>query len=254
VNKKITVSLVSHQQIELCQALITRLNIHCSKHIAKIILTHNLPENRQVQSEKISLIETFNKHPKGFGTNHNQAAAGIQTPFILIINPDIFFEYDFLAPQIEWLEEADRKTDSALVLTSPVVMNPDGTQANFARSLYTPSEIWAQRKLKKSVPFDKAAWLAGMCWLVKTERFHQISGFDERFFMYCEDADFCGRLRLAGDQFAVCTDSVVIHDARRTSHRSIRFTLIHLRSALRLWASKSFWQYKSLLTTQGWKT
>jgi N-acetylglucosaminyl-diphospho-decaprenol L-rhamnosyltransferase len=253
VKKKITVSVVSHQQIELCQDLITRLNNYCSEHIAQIVLTHNLPENQQVESQKIALIEIFNKQPQGFGANHNQAIANVRTPFTLIINPDILFEYDFLAPQLDWFAAAINKAGPPLVMTSPVVMNPDGSQANFARNLYTPREIWTQRKLKMPVPFKQAAWLAGMCWLVKTDRFKNISGFDARFFMYCEDADFCGRLRLTGDGFEVCTESIVIHDARRSSHHSLKYTLIHLRSALRLWTSKSFWLYKDLLKTHALK-
>jgi N-acetylglucosaminyl-diphospho-decaprenol L-rhamnosyltransferase len=247
VNKKITVSLVSHQQIELCQSLVTRLNEHCSEHIGQIVLTHNRPENQQISSEKIELIEIFNQQPKGFGANHNQAVTKIFTPFALIINPDILFEYDFLAPQLEWFDKANKAAESPLAMTSPVVMNPDASPANFARNLYTPSEIWTQRKLKMPVRFKQAAWLAGMCWLVKTDRFNNIAGFDERFFMYCEDADFCARLRLAGDEFEVCTDSMVIHDARRTSQHSLKYTLIHLQSALRLWTSKSFWLYKAFL-------
>jgi N-acetylglucosaminyl-diphospho-decaprenol L-rhamnosyltransferase len=247
VNKKITVSLVSHQQIALCQDLVTRLNSHCCEHIEQIVLTHNLPEDQQLRSEKIELIEIFNARPKGFGANHNQAVTKIITPFALIINPDILFEYDFLAPQLDWFNNPPADSHPHLAMTSPVVMNPDASQANFARNLYTPIEIWAQRKLKMPVNFKQAAWLAGMCWLVKTDQFKNIGGFDERFFMYCEDADFCGRLRLADRSFAVCTDSIVIHDARRSSHRAIKYTLIHLQSALRLWTSKSFWRYKGLL-------
>jgi N-acetylglucosaminyl-diphospho-decaprenol L-rhamnosyltransferase len=247
VNKTITVSLVSHQQIELCQALIERLNRYCSEHIHRIVLTHNVPEKVRIVSEKIELIEIVNAHRKGFGANHNQAATKIGTPYALIINPDIFFEYDFLAPQLEWFEAVSNQTQSPLAMLSPVVMNPDSTQANFARKLYTPREIWSQRKLKMPVKFKEAAWIAGMCWLVKTDRFKSIGGFDERFFMYCEDADFCGRLRLAGNQFEVCTDSIVIHEAQRASHGSTKYTLIHLQSALRMWTSKSFWLYKAHL-------
>ncbi len=257
VDKKITVSLVSHQQLDLCRALVQRLNDHCRTHIASIVLTHNLPETETIDSPHIKLIEIRNKAPMGFGANHNKAIASVETDLALIINPDILFEYDFLQPLVESLERPTNsnltapetlKSDNAqqpLALISPIIMNPDGSRANFARNLYTPAEIWQQRKLKTPVAFSKAAWIAGMCWLVKTREFKSLGGFDPRFFMYCEDTDFCARLRLAQLDFAVCTESIVVHDARRTSHRSFKYTLMHLKSALKFWLSSSFWRYRA---------
>jgi hypothetical protein len=40
--------------------------------------------------------------------------------------------------------------------------------------------------------------VAGMFMLLRREAFAQVGGFDERYFMYCEDFDLCARLRLAG--------------------------------------------------------
>ena len=42
------------------------------------------------------------------------------------------------------------------------------------------------------------SWFTAACVLVRAQAYHQIGGFDEAFFMYFEDVDFCLRLEAAG--------------------------------------------------------
>jgi len=67
-----------------------------------------------------------------------------------------------------------------------------------------------------------------------------MGGFDERYFMYCEDVDLCLRLRLAGLRLVRAPVSVV-HAGRGASRRSAVHLAWHVRSLLRLWCSRSFW-------------
>ena len=41
-------------------------------------------------------------------------------------------------------------------------------------------------------------WLGGACIALRRETLEELNGFDERFFMYCEDMDLCKRIRQAG--------------------------------------------------------
>ena len=70
----LTISIVSHGQSKLIVPLLNNL-IKFKKSFEKIFITINIPENikplSDLKSSKIKYI--FNKYPKGFGENHNQA-------------------------------------------------------------------------------------------------------------------------------------------------------------------------------------
>ncbi len=80
-------------------------------------------------------------------------------------------------------------------------------------------------------------WLAGMFLLLRREAFAAVGGFDERFHMYCEDADLCLRLQLAGWRVRLVEDVAVVHAAQRASRRSWQHLRWHLTSLLRHWFS-----------------
>jgi GT2 family glycosyltransferase len=58
-------------------------------------------------------------------------------------------------------------------------------------------------------PQRSTQFLSGCCLLVRCNFFEQIGGFDERFFMYAEDLDFCLRARAVGTEFVVINQSIV---------------------------------------------
>ena len=79
-----------------------------------------------------------------------------------------------------------------------------------------------------------------MVWRAKA--FAAVGGFDERYFMYCEDTDICLRLQLAGWHMREAPVTVV-HDARRHTGRDWRHLRWHMASVWRLWSSAAFWRY-----------
>lgn len=54
-------------------------------------------------------------------------------------------------------------------------------------------------------------YVSGACMLVRREVFEKIGLFDERFFFYFEDVDFCTRAKMAGFKIEVNQDAVVEH-------------------------------------------
>ena len=187
-----------------------------------------------------------NSAPKGFGANHNQAFATCGEEFFCVLNPDIVFQGDPFERLIATLRQPN------VGVCAPVIVDPDGRRQDSARRFPTPWRIIRRRVLRREEyrTTEKNGevgrvlqpdWIAGMFMLFRSDVFRKVGGFDERYFMYCEDADICLRLKKKGFDVVQCTDEQVIHDARRSSHRSLRHLNWHVRSLLRFFLTHPFY-------------
>ncbi len=131
-------------------------------------------------------------------------------------------------------------------VAAPAVLEPDGRIADTARGLITPWEL-IRRRMPTYAPPERPHWFAGMFLLFRSDAFAAVDGFDEGFFMYCEDFDICARMRLAGWPLSLVPQVQVVHAAQQLSHRSLRHLRWHLSSLSRMWTSANFWRYRGLV-------
>jgi N-acetylglucosaminyl-diphospho-decaprenol L-rhamnosyltransferase len=236
----VTVSIVSHGQWAMLRPLVDQLHAHCRGSVARIVLTVNVAEAADVPADwDLPLEIVRNATPRGFGANHNAAFAHCTSPWFLVLNPDIRLDGDVLAALLA-------RARPASGLLTPRIHEPHKAAPEPYRGLLTPAELLRRRSPGHRPP-RHPAWVAGMFMLLRAEAFAAVRGFDERFFMYCEDFDLCARLRLAGWELQVEESLSVLHDARRASNSSLRPLLWHLASFARIWTSPSFWRYAALL-------
>ena len=80
-------------------------------------------------------------------------------------------------------------------------------------------------------PF-KMLCVQGSFFVIRTKMFRQLCGFDERYFMYMEDADLCRFVSVVSDLW-YCPDTKVIHRWERGSHKDPKLRKIHIRSMLK---------------------
>ena len=206
----------------------------------EIVLTLNLPEDESFLDAFIDLpIHVIrNSSPKGFGANHNAAFVASRGEHFVVVNPDIRARDFSLLPLILTL------SGSRVGACGPVVLNASGDVEDSARrfpSLWRLTQRIVGRiaKMKRAPDYrwhDRSIsvdWLAGMFVMFHRDAFKEVRGFDERFFMYMEDADICRRLRVIGWETRLCPETTVIHDGQRASRRSVRHMTWHLRSAFR---------------------
>jgi len=237
----VTLSVISHGHTEVITHLLEDLTRCKPPQLAKLVITLNLCEERPKIPRGLNVPVHWcaNPDPKGFGANHNAAFRYCDTEWFAVVNPDIRFEHDPFKPMIH-------EANDNFGIVAPTVLNADRSIADSARGLITPWEIIA-RRVNPCVPFPHPVWMAGMFLLFRADAYRGVSGFDERFHLYCEDFDICARIRLLGWPIKRCDHSIVVHDARRASHSSPQHLFWHVCSLLRMWTSRTWWRYRRLL-------
>jgi N-acetylglucosaminyl-diphospho-decaprenol L-rhamnosyltransferase len=233
----LSISIVSHGQGALVGKLIQDIAKFSYDFSLHVVLTKNISEELPFRPEEfpfsIEIIE--NSSPKGFGANHNAAFKRTQGKWFCIMNPDILLPINPFSRLIEEIEQAQG------AVIAPAVLSMEGLIEDSVRRFPTPLSI-----IMKALglgdgryPFGigdeafVADWVGGMFMLFRSEDYRSIDGFDERFFLYYEDVDICARLRKADHSVVACPKAYVIHDARRTSHRKLRYMRWHATSMLR---------------------
>lgn len=245
---QLSISVVSHGQMALIAGLMQDIQRHCRTSSIEFILTLNIEEPLKFHDSDFFYPVKIVKNlvPKGFGANHNQAFEFSQGAYFCIINPDIRFESNPFPELLKCFEN----TRTGVV--APLVLGPSGELEDSVRRFPTPTIIFS-KSLGKRQKTDSLVstqdvgpvWVGGMFMLFPSHIFKQLHGFDERYFLYYEDVDLCGRLQLVGYRVAVCTGSQVVHHARRTSHRSLKYLRWHLTSMLRFFLSPVYRQLKA---------
>lgn len=243
----VSISVVSHLQIGLAAALCRDLEDYCKDSSFELILTLNLDENLPFAldafSYPIKLIR--NATPLGFGANHNQAFTHASGQNFCVMNPDIRLTGNPFNALLACLE------DSSVGVAAPLVLGEQGEVEDSARRFPGPLKILC-KAIGGCVGPDYAIndapiypdWVGGMFMLFPRGIFERLRGFDERYFLYYEDVDICGRLRLLGHEVALCPQARVTHHAQRSSHRSFRYLRWHLRGMARFFLSPVYWRLR----------
>ena len=181
-----------------------------------------------------SLIE--NRENLGFARAVNQGLARTTAPLVLIMNPDC----RLVAGAIATLR-SELALHEYCAIVGPRILNPDGSVQGSARGdpdmltgLFGRTASLARlmpwlRISQRNVVSDAAIrsghqsvvvdWLSGACMLVRREALQKMKGFDERYFLYWEDADLCRRLRGAGYHVRYVPGATAIHRVGHSSNR-----------------------------------
>lgn len=241
----LVVSIVSHGHGSCVQALLAAICKYSAGIVTRVVLTLNVPEPEPqvpLSGWPFVLDVKHNQVPLGFGANHNKALQNAHEQFVCVLNPDVQFgAADPFAPLV------DMAALPAVGCSYPEQVDGAGCLQDFERELPSPWALLRRRMFHRRE--SRIDWVSGACMVFSSRVWRAVGGFDERYFLYCEDVDLCLRLRLAGLQLVKAPASIV-HAGQRASGRSLQHLLWHVQSLFRLWRSPAYRRVKELLGTQ----
>ena len=195
----------------------------------------------------------------GFARACNQGARESRARYLLFLNPDATLAPGSLGALAAILEARPR-----VGVVGPRTRSANGDiQVSTGPDLSLVSEI-RQRRLVRGVARRDAAilaeaeglhavereadWVSGACLMIRRDAFDSVSGFDERFFLYEEDADLCRRVRQAGWQVLFSPSAEARHALGRSMARSPeRARLEYQRSHLLYYRKHRGWLQRAVL-------
>ena len=65
-------------------------------------------------------------------------------------------------------------------------------------------------------------WVSGACMIMEKRIFDEVNGFDENFFLYCEDEDLCRRISERGHEIVVDPSFTILHNEGYIKSRESR--------------------------------
>ena len=184
--------------------------------------TDGTPELVRERFPSVRLVEL--PENRGFGAGNNAGMEVAGGDWFLLLNPDAWPVGDAVERLAAF---GDEHPESAVV--GPRLRNPDGSLQRSVRGFPTlwrlATEYLFLRKLAPrtralnafyGARFDhesvrEADWLYGACLLVRRAATQEVGLFDEDFFLFSEETDWCYRFREAGWKVLFYPGAEVVH-------------------------------------------
>lgn len=239
----LVVSVISHGHGPCVQALLEDLARFSSATVHRVVLTQNLheaPPQAPGVGWPFILQVVKNESPAGFGANHNRALTNATEDFVCVLNLDVG-----LGGHDPFAALTQAAGLQGVGCSYPVQLDEHGRVQDSEREVPSPLTLLRRRLLGRAE--TRVDWVNAACLVLPVSVWQDLGGFDERYFMYCEDVDFCLRLRLRGLRL-VKAPVQIIHAGQRASGRRLNHLAWHVRSLWRLWNSPVYRQAQHLLT------
>lgn len=240
---RLFISVVSHGHSDLIAALdcIPKLN-----QDFVVVVKNNLECPREIVKLNTLGVKVINERfNSGFGENNNIVFDYCQNElmmsdddYFLVLNPDVVVDKDVIKDFLS-LTASDRlKFSTANLYKDSSFETPDNSIRRFPKAIDFFNSFLG---IGKPYHYDKSImrsqshvdWAAGSCLLFRADHYKRLNGFDERFFMYCEDIDICRRSHELNEPLTFLPEIKMLHLAEH-SNRSI-------------FSKHFFWHVKSII-------
>lgn len=205
--------------------------LEAQKQLDKIIIVENSSNGNELRA----LMGTFKDDKQveilspsqnlGFSVGVSLAVESvIESDFdaFLIVNNDILVPPNLIEILIKGIQAASFDIAAPLIYHYPE-KHLLWSQGNFYNTFFG----LVRNRPIPYLPRD-VFYLTGCCLFVRKEVFDSIGLFDDSFFMYGEDVEFCHRARKSGFRLGVVKDAEIYHRANASSQHNSLFYEYHI--------------------------
>lgn len=155
----------------------------------------------------------------GFAAGNNLAIPHITTPYVVLLNTDVFVSPNWLGELVAVAEA----NPLAAVIQPKILAYHQPTYFEYAGASGGWIDKWGypfcRGRIFDTLEEDKGQydkpdsifWASGACMLIRTEVIHKIGLFEPYFFAHWEEIDFCWRAQNYGYKIMVAPQSIVWH-------------------------------------------
>jgi GT2 family glycosyltransferase len=151
----------------------------------------------------------------GLSGSYNYALYNCSTKYIFITQPDVTLELNAITK----LYDAIKKYNNSAILASKVVYDDNQLDTDYRLLKFNKNNkiINIKKRILNHFSYDEIQ--GDICvdavtcttMFINCEFIKKIGGWDNNFFMYCEDMDLCLRARISGYQIIKVSESKVKH-------------------------------------------
>lgn len=251
----ISIIIIEYHSLEEITKCIDAVKKNCDGIDYELLVSSNSCYSKEKQEEIVNEITDakwlFNEKNGGFAYGMNQGLKYAKGEYLVVMNPDVEIKgsldtlTDFLASHKE------------VGAIAPQIIGHDGVIQDSCRKFVTLWRFLA-RQIRRtftkevSVRTDKFDYsrtqtmdsVIGAFIMVKRETYEKVGGFDDNYFMYAEDIDWCTRIWQAGYQIVYCPKVQVEYEGSRKARINIKYAKIFINSHLKYWKKFGFfWGY-----------
>ena len=232
----LSIIIVSFNTKELLRNCIESVIKNTEKVKYEIIVVDNASKDGSTELvngfskiNRFKLIE--NKTNMGFGHANNQGMKECSGKYILLLNSDTLIKNNAIEKMISWME-----LNPKVGVASCALLNNDGSiqgtggyfpslirvfswmtiqDIPFIDNLIKPFHPMRSKSFRKGDAFFKEEkeldWVTGAFFLIRRKVIDKVGYFDEDYFMYTEEVDYCYRIKMAGWKIYYVPTPSVIH-------------------------------------------
>ena len=241
----LTIVIVNWNSKDMLRDCINSILKYNDMRLIRIVVVDN--DSSDKSAEMINILFPFimlinSGGNIGFARANNMALPHINSPYVLFLNPDTLVYEDTIGKMIQFMENHKEVGLAGCRMRYPEGridnLGTDGGAHTLALQWFTSpiteliSIMFLTDKnilrFKKILPYhdpNKSGYvnkIMGTCMMIRKNVLDKIGGFDERFFMYGEDADLCKRISDAGWKLYYMSDAQIVHYCGGSSNKTIK--------------------------------